>query len=118
MEIWDLSKELGLRKVPDKYTKDGFKYKGVVSTGAFEALSDYGVGLLTLTIRNPRSIDSPIVFLSTIDNGCWSGFGKEFVVIEEIVDDFNTNFGGLKLPTESEFNDFLKDWKIYGCFEG
>lgn len=111
MNIHEIEKELGLRKV------DNTMYKGVVSSGDFHGCCDYNVGLLTLIICKPESgnfTHSYVVAIFTIDDDSWMGFSQDGNFdIDELANEFSETFG-TKLPNETHLNEFLAKYKIYG----
>lgn len=117
MDIWQIRNELGLKKYNDPNTKDGYGYKGVVSTGDFTCIGDYGVGLLCVSIKNPTELKYPIITITTIDDGVWQGYGNKIIDVNELVEKFDKNFG-VKLPSENELNDFLSTYGIFGQYTG
>lgn len=65
MNIHEIEKELGLRKVNNGW------YEGVLSSGDFHGCGDYNVGLLKLIICKPEDGDfthSYVVAIFTIDD--------------------------------------------------
>ena len=117
MDIWQIRNELGLKKYNDTRLKDGYGYKGVVSTGNFTCIGDYGIGLLQINIKNQNDLKYPIVVITTIDDGVWQGYGNKNIDVDKIAKNFDENFG-VKLPTEKELNDFLSDYGIFGQYTG
>ena len=117
MDIWQIRNELGLKKYNEPNTKDGYGYKGVVSTGDFTCIGDYGVGLLCVNIKNPTELKYPIITITTVDDGVWQGYGNKTIDVDELVENFDKNFG-VKLPSENELNDFLSAYGIFGQYTG
>ena len=117
MNIWEIQKELGFRKIITNKSKCGYEYKGVFTTGNFTCIGDYGIGLLTLTITNPVKNEYPSVIVTTIDDGVWQGYGNKQINIDEIISEFEKNFG-VQLPSENEFNVFLNSYGIHGAYTG
>lgn len=117
MDIWQIKNELGLKKYNETYLKDGdgYGYKGVVSTGDFTCIGDYGIGLLQIDIKN--HLKYSMVVITTIDDGVWQGYGNKNIDVDKIAKEFDENFG-VKLPTEKELNDFLSDYGIFGQYTG
>jgi hypothetical protein len=116
LNIWQITKELGLKKYNDSQLKDGYGYKGVISTGNFTCINDYGIGLLCIDIKNPSKLTYPIITITTIDEGVWQGYGDKNIDIDQLVKDFNNTFG-VKLPSENEFNNFLNNYNIFGQYD-
>ena len=117
MNIHEIKDNLGLKKYFDDQLYDGFGYRGVLATGNFTCVGDYGVGLLTMTVKNPNKLDHPTITITTIDDGVWQGYGNTFVNVNTLAKQFTHTFG-IMLPTEEELNIFLKPYGIYGQYTG
>jgi hypothetical protein len=118
--IWDVEKLMGLKQLPDLVigNKSYVRYNGIVGTGKFDAMYDYGAGILEVSIRNnPPALHAGIA-ISTTDDGVWHSFGDvDNDKIHTIAKDFIATYGKV-LPTEYEFNEFLTKYGLYGMFTG
>lgn len=113
MTIYEIDKELGLKLIDNKY------YQGVVLKGSFDALYDYNRGIYTLRIHKWKEGKQVILSLSTIDDGVWSAESDNFKEenIKKLGEDFIETYGRT-LPTEEEFNVFLRKYGLYGMYSG
>jgi len=118
--IWEIEKLMGLRKIKSIHHTGGCYYEGTVSTGNFNALDDYGKGLLSLKIGQHNTHPNCKISISTIDDGVWQGFSNQLLepnTIETITKEFTKTYG-IKLPSEKEFNTFLNNYGIHGLYTG
>lgn len=117
MNIWEIQKELGFKKVDDLSAADGVAYKGVFTTGKF-GIGDYNVGLVTVIIRKPLNPSYPVINITTIDDGGWSAYAKDINKVDiELIKKQLEQFGTV-LPTENDFNYVLKQFNIWGYYTG
>lgn len=122
--IYDIRKMMGLNKEHD------FRYYGTYATGKFDALEDYGAGILSVSISASRRMKDKwgVMFsLGTIDDGNWQAldvredYSSEQAIarVKEIADAFDSYMDRfLKLPTEEELNKFLMTVELWGEYVG
>jgi len=114
MNIQGVIAELGLKKV----TKGNeWYYEGVVIAGAFNCINNNGYGLLTITIKPFKDIDSPIIIINTSDDDYWAAFAnfdKGKIDIDILAKEFTEEYNIL-MPSEFEFNCFLGNHLMFGC---
>lgn len=113
MTIHEIDKELGLKLIDNNY------YQGVVLKGSFDGLFDYNRGIYTLRIHKWKEGHQIILSLSTIDDGVWSAEADDFKEenVKKLAEDFIETYGYI-LPTENEFNQFLRKYGLYGMYTG
>jgi hypothetical protein len=112
MKIKDISEFLGLKHSDHP----PYIFEGVLSSGRFEGVHDYSVGLLKVSLSLDNN-NFPRFIISTVDDGVWVADGSKVIDVEAFVDDFNNRFK-TKLPSEAVLNDFLLNYGMYGCFTG
>lgn len=120
MTIWEIEKEMGLRKKDSPHHTGGFYYEGVFATGDFKGVDDYGRGLLSVKISQLPPYPTNKISITTIDDGVWQGFSDEIFtpeIIEKLAKDFSDEFRNV-LPTEEKLNKFLNKYKIHGLYTG
>ena len=124
MDINDIHKELGLKKINEG------SYRGVYSTGDFDGIHDYGAGLLgvlifiTATAKDKYTVGLTIY---TIDDGGWQAcdvktdYDKEAAIerMEQVAQSFiEYMYGDTKLPSEKDLNKHLMTLSLWGEFTG
>jgi hypothetical protein len=110
--IWEIDKLLGLKKTGD------YRYEGTLCTGEFEAMGDYGRGILYVIIQSNEDSSFCPMSISTIDDGVWTVNGvlkKENT--EKLANEFIEKFGNV-LPSEHVLNEFLRNYKLFGLYTG
>lgn len=112
-KISEIDKMLGFKKVIHNPFYTGISYCGVFCTGDFREIGDYGKGLLKISVGNHHKGQKCVLTISTIDDGCYKGYGDSEVDIEKFVEDFHENFGNV-LPQNEIFADFLLKYGMYG----
>ena len=124
MEIWEMRDLLGLRRLSNG------SYRGVFTTGEFDALHDYDVGLLSVyfsTSKGMNGMFGVLMSLGTIDDGNWQAFSSEQfktseeaqVIVEQVAQAFIAFMGrSTKLTTENALNNFLMHHKMWGDYTG
>lgn len=114
-DIWQLE---AIVKEFATFTKQDGKYTAVFLTGDFDALFDYGRGILQVEIYVSTN-HSGIIAISTIDDGVWQAYGPPITedVAQQIIEIFKS-FGGFKLPTEAKLNAALQTIHMYGTYTG
>lgn len=124
MMIHKIHKMLGITQQGD------CNWSGVYTTGKFDALGDYNVGLLEVRISlYPSGPDgyTTLFTIGTIDDGLWQAFDvKNDYTREEAIERINklaTEFiaflgGSTKLPTEKDLNEFLMKHSLWGEYQG
>lgn len=120
MNIWEIHKELGFKKVESNLYKDNYFYSGVFSSGEMRnVICDYNCGLLVLKIGNHISTynNNLKLIISTIDDGVWQAYGNKDVDLDFFVNNFHNTFGTI-LPNENDLNKFLEYYGIYGQYIG
>ena len=105
MTIYEIDKILGLKGISNSY------YQGVVLKGQF----DGDRGMYTLCVHKWREGNQVILSLSTIDDGVWTAESDKFKEedIKNLAENFIEKYGYI-LPTEKEFNIFLRNYGLYG----
>lgn len=116
MNIHEIRKELGLKKLPEP--NYGVMYEGVLVAAEFDGLYCYGAGILTVSVYrlNPL-IPTPLITITTVDDGVWAAHADKEVDVEDLVKNFTAKFGIL-LPSERVLNEFLRKYGAYGTNEG
>lgn len=118
--IYDIEKLMGLKKVETPYYTGGFFYEGTLATGDFKGVFDYDRGLLSVRIGQHIKFPLTKISISTIDDGVWQGSSNNVFIGDEI-DSLAKNFieeFGIRLPSEEELNNFLREYGIYGVNTG
>ena len=119
MRIWEINEEMGLKKVDNPTTVEGHSYEGVMATGNFEPIKgfDYGVGLLEMSVKCPVARRRPFITITTIDDGVWQAEGSRPVNVNDVARVI-THLFRKTLPSETELNDALSQFDIYGAYTG
>lgn len=101
----------------------------IVATGDFRGNFDYGRGLLVVrfsvyTDWKQKDIHSVNIPILNIDDGIWRAVSKDFdnkeeaqKLCDEVFESFKNEFGS-KLPSEDMLNEFLRQFGMYGHYEG
>lgn len=95
-----------------------YGFEGVLATGEFKALSDYGAGILHVSIRVNRPGLHSGVAISTIDDGVWQTSGD---VTKEDIDNIYKRWAlywGYILPSEHMVNELLREFGLFGMYTG
>ena len=118
LNVWGIDAHMGLHKIEQE---GYYGYHGVVCSGDFssEGLPDYGRGILELHIRiSDCEICHQGVAISTIDDGVWQSSGDvDKAKIDAIAKKFTEEYGQV-LPSEKEFNEFLRPFGLWGVNTG
>lgn len=117
MNIHEIEKELGLRKVNLPNSK--VKYEGVLCTGMFEGICHYNRGIVTVRVYEQSDLKYPLLAMSTIDDDSWIAYGSKVNLdVDTLVSEFNDIYGGFVLPSAKELNKFLNMHGAHGCNQG
>lgn len=133
VEVYDLAKKLGIRTLvrgDAGYHPNRLVFQGVVATGRFDQLGDYGQGLLRIRIGamflcggKPEGLREVQILLTTIDDGCWRAVAAPLeteaadALATRIAEDFAREFSKV-LPTENRLNEWLRQFGLWGMYEG
>lgn len=129
MSIYEITNLLGLKHLSD------YKWEGTYSTGKFDAIHDYDVGLLSvfmsIGVNEEDHTRFSIMFgIYNTDDGGWQAYNPQIsyatrLEASEELDKMALTFisymekhHGLVLPTEKELNTFLQQFNLWGEYTG